>query len=58
MAAIEIKNPHRRMTQQAVVSLEESIPLPEGQGRSLPAPFKGHHPLTDKILRKAKRERR
>jgi hypothetical protein len=46
------------MTQQAVVSLEESIPLPEGHGRSLPAPFKGHHPLTDKILRKAKRERR
>ena len=45
MAAIVIKNLHRSMTQQAVVSLEESIPLPEGR-RPLPPPFK------------AKRERR
>jgi hypothetical protein len=46
------------MKQQAEVSLEESIPLTEGRRRRLAPPFKGRHPLTDKILRQAKRERR
>jgi hypothetical protein len=58
MAAIVIKNLHRSVTQRAEMSLEESIPLPEGHRRPLPPPFKGRHPLTDKILRQAKRERR
>ena len=53
-----IKNPRRSMKQQAVVSLEESVPLPEGRRRPLAPPFKGRHPLTDKILKQAKRERR
>lgn len=49
---------HRSMTQQALVFLEESIRLAEAQLRPLPPPFKGRFPLTDKILRQAKRERR
>ena len=52
-----IKNPRRSMKQQAEVCLEESIPLTEGHHRPLAPPFKGRHPLTDKILRQAKRER-
>jgi len=58
MAAIVIKNFHRSVTQQAEVCLEESILLTEGHRRPLAPPFKGRHPLTDKILRQAKRERR
>ena len=49
---------HRSMTQQALVFLEESIRTAEAQLRPLPLPFKGRFPLTDKIPRQAKRERR
>jgi len=49
---------HRSMTQQALVFLEDSIRMAEAQLRPLPPPFKGRIPLTDKILKQAKRERR
>ena len=47
----------RSMTQQALAILEYALGQAAAELRPLPPPFKGRFPLTDKILREAKRGR-